>query len=403
MAAKGFPELKQLYTMLGSADNVMLHRGEHFPHNYNAVSRSAFCTWLNRHFELGFPEPVIERDYDPLSRDELSVWDAEHPAPKATGEEFERKLLDWFADDAEKQLCAAAASPESLRKVVGSAVEVLIGRTIASAGKAEWRVKDKQDHGDFVARTGLVRNKTHREELPVAWLYPKEKWNRSVVVWLDDSGKAALHDSDGSLRPEVSQLIDAGTAVLGADLVFQGEFLADGEPVKQTRVVENPREAPAYTFGYNHTVFAQRTHDVLTLVAFLRDAKLESHPAPSSIVVAGFGSTGPIVAAARAVAGDAIDVAVVDTGGFRFGNLLDYRDPQFLPGGAKYLDLPGLLALSAPHPLWLAGEGMGPTLVFDTYIAAGAKDKLTGFSAKANETEQAAVGWLIEKMAHQRQ
>ena len=58
--------------------------------------------------------------------------------------------------------------------------------------------------------------------------------------------------------------------------------------------------------------------------------------------------TGPIVAAARAVAGDAIDLAAVDTGGFRFAKLLDFRDPQFLPGGAKYLDLPGCLR-SAPR------------------------------------------------------
>jgi hypothetical protein len=50
MATKGFPELKQLYTLLGAPNNVMLKRGEHFPHNYNAVSRSAFYTWLNRHF-----------------------------------------------------------------------------------------------------------------------------------------------------------------------------------------------------------------------------------------------------------------------------------------------------------------------------------------------------------------
>src|ERR1041384_8196451 len=33
MSTKGFPELKQHYTMLGAPNNVMLQRGEHFPHN----------------------------------------------------------------------------------------------------------------------------------------------------------------------------------------------------------------------------------------------------------------------------------------------------------------------------------------------------------------------------------
>ncbi|MEY4482656.1 MAG: hypothetical protein RL693_108, partial [Verrucomicrobiota bacterium] len=77
MSTKGFPELKQLYAFLGAPNNVMLQRGEHFPHNYNAVSRMAFYGWLNKHFKLGAKEPVVEKDYQRLTRAELSVWDAE--------------------------------------------------------------------------------------------------------------------------------------------------------------------------------------------------------------------------------------------------------------------------------------------------------------------------------------
>ena len=133
---------------------------------------------------------------------------------------------------------------------------------------------------------------------------------------------------------------------------------AHGEPIKQTRVVENPREFAGYTHGYNHALFAQRTHDVLTLVSFLRNTKVGSHQSPKTVCLAAFGpQTGPIAVAARALAGEAVDRAAVDTHGFRFGKVLDYRDPMFLPGGSKYLDLPGLISLSAPHPLWLKGEG----------------------------------------------
>src|SRR3954471_20360733 len=103
MSTKGFPELKQLYKFLGAPDNVMLKRGEHFPHNYNAVSRSAFYTWLNRHFKLGQKEPVIEQDYEPLPREQLTVWGDQHPAPKAADPDFERKLLRQLDDDAQKQ------------------------------------------------------------------------------------------------------------------------------------------------------------------------------------------------------------------------------------------------------------------------------------------------------------
>ena len=393
MAAKGFPELKQLYTVLGAPDNVMLHRGEHFPHNYNAVARSAFYTWLNRHFKLGFQEPVLEKDYEPLKREQLTVWDAQHPAPKADDPDFERKLLKWFADDAAKQLRASAASPELLRRDAGGAVEVLIGRTLATAGDAEWKPGETHDRGRYAQMKGVLRNTTHGEELPVVRLHPKN-WKGRAVVWLGDSGKSALIDSGGSVRPDVMRLVNAGVSVLGVDLLFQGDFLPDGQPVKQTRTVANTREFAGYTLGYNPSLFAQRTHDVLTVVKFLRGPGAGSLPKASSVDVAGFGATGPIVAAARAVAGGAIDRAVVDTGGFRFGKLLDFRDPQFLPGGAKYLDVPGLLALGAPHPLWLAGEGRKPELVSEVYRSAGKAKQLTAYTGA--QKEAAAIKWLLD-------
>jgi len=347
-AIKGFPDLQKLYSLHGAQDKVFLLRGEHFQHNYNAVTRSAFYTFLNKHFKLGQPAPVIERDYEPLTREQLSVWDAAHPAPKAADPEFERKLLKYFTDDSEQQLLKLAKTDEGLQKVIRPAIEVVIGRTYADAGQVEWELIDKQDRGDHLEMTGLLINKTYSEELNVTWLYPK-KWNGNTLVWLDDDGKKALHNAN------VKKLVDSGAAVLGVDLLLQG-----GMPVKQTGVVKNPREFAGFTHGYNHSLFAQRTHDVLSIVSFLRHAEVGSHPHPKSVCVAGLGQAGPIVLAARAMAGDAIDYAAADTAGFRFSKVLDYRDPMFLPAGAKYLDLPGLIALNAPHPLWLKGEGTDP-------------------------------------------
>lgn len=344
MATKGFPDLQKLYTTFGKKDNVLLVRGEHFPHNYNAVTRSAFYTFVNKHFKLGFPSPVIEQDYEPLTKEQLTVWDDKHPAPKAADPEFERKLLRWLTEDAQKQL--ADADPE---KVLRPAIEIVIGRSYDKAGAVEWELKDKQDRGDHLEMTGALKNTTYNEEINVAWLYPKN-WNGRVVVWLDDKGRSGLQNDD------VKKLVAGGAAVVGADLLFQG-----GEPVKETRVVANPREFAGYTHGYNHALFAQRVHDVLSLVTFLRNTKVGAHPSPKTVCLAGFGEqTGPISVAARALAGGAVDRAAVDTHGFRFGKVLSYRDPMFLPGGSKYLDLPGFIKLNGSNALWMKGEGKEP-------------------------------------------
>ena len=390
MATKGFPELQQLYGAYGKKDDVILKRGEHFPHNYNAVTRSAFYTFLNKHFKLGFPAPVIEQDFDPLPPGQLTVWDDQHPAPKAADPDFERKLLAWFTEDAERQIRAAAATPEGLQNLIRPAVEVLIGRTFGNAGDVGWAFKDEQDRGNCVERTGTLLNKTYGEEVNVVWLCPKH-WNGRVVIWLDDPGKAALRSADGSVKPAVLKLVQAGAAVLGADLFLQG-----GEPVKQTRAVANRREYAGYTFGYNHALFARRTHDVLTIVSLLRHAEVGPCPNPKTIAIAGWHSTGPIVAAAGAIAGEAIAGAALDTQRFRFGQLLDYRDPMFLPGGTKYLDLPGLIALNAPRPLWLAGEGQEPAIITAAYHDASQADGPVTFTGEAAQQEAAASQWLLK-------
>ncbi|MCO8121255.1 acetylxylan esterase [Stieleria sp. TO1_6] len=392
LATKGFPELQQLYAAYGKRDNVFLKRGEHFPHNYNAVTRSAFYTFLNKHFKLGSQAPVIEQDFDPLPPEQLTVWDEKHPAPKAADPDFERNLLAWFTEDAEQQLQSAAATAEGLDNVIRPAAEVLVGRSYADAGDVRWALKEQRDRGDYAQHTGTLLNQTHGEEVNAVWLCPKQ-WNGRVVIWIDDSGKSAVCSDDGSVNPAAMKLVQAGAAVLGADLLLQG-----GEAIKQTRVVANPREFAGYTFGYNPTLFAKRAHDVLSIVIFLRHANTGPCPNPDlkSVAIAGWSGAGPIVAVAGGLAGDAIDRMAIDTQGFRFGQVLDYRDPMFLPGGAKYLDLPGLVALQVPRPLWLSGESQTPATISAAYQSASHDSGLVSYTGGAEKQQSAAADWLLK-------
>jgi dienelactone hydrolase len=390
MSTKGFPELKKLYTLLGAPNNVMLKRGEHFPHNYNAVSRSAFYTWLNRHFKLGQKEPVIERDYEPLTRDQLTVWDQQHPAPKPADPEFERQLLRQLHDDAQKQL-AAAQTPESFRKTCGAAFDIILDGGLGEAGEVEWAQTQQTDRGSWSETTGLLRNKTYREELPAVFCTPRQA-NGHTIIWLSGEGKSALFAADGSLHPDVAKLVNSGATVVGVDLLYQGEFLADGKPLTRTPRVKNPREAGAYTFGYNHALFVHRAQDILTMVNYVKN---KERPA-RRLTLVGLDGAGPLVAAARAQCGQAVDQAVIDTGGFRFGRILDLHDPNFLPGGAKYGDLPALLALGAPGRTWVAGETTeGLALAQTQYNAFNAARNLTRLTGEPSQMRSAALEWLM--------
>ncbi len=378
MATKGFPDLQKLYGLYGKKDFVTLQRGEHFPHNYNAVTRMGFYEVLNRHFKLGLQAPIIERDYQPLPKEKLTVWDDAHPAPKSGDPEFERGLLKWLKSDAEQQLIASAKTAEGREHVLRPAIEAIIGRPYAQAGQITFPDASTQWRDSHFRTQGKLLNTTYGEEIAIDWLQPINPTGE-VVIWLDDSGKGAARLADGSIRPELQELIDRGVGVLTADL-----FLQDDKTLKQTRVVPGRREVPSYTFGYNHALFAQRVHDVMTITSYLLTPRDSSQPAVKKVSLAGFGKMGAVAAAARAATGGVIAKAAVDTAAFRFSQLLDYRDPMFLPGGSKYLDVPGLLCVASAHPLWVAGEK-------DTTLFPSATPHVDGTDAKI-----AAATWLLK-------
>ena len=394
MASKGFPQLQEHFQLLGVPQNVQHNPYIHFQHNYNAVSRQAMYHWVNEHLKLGLPTPIVEQDFPRLTAKELTVWDEQHPKP-AGGDEFERGLLRWWLADTQKQVAAAqptdAVSLQRYQDLVGRGLNAVIGRGLSAADQVTAAQIVKTDSGDFSTITGLLLLKSRGEELPVVLLQPKQATSR-VAIWLHPDGKAGLFQEDGQPQPPICRLLAAGVAVAGADLLFQGEFLADGKPVTQTRRVKNPREAAAFTFGYNSTLFAQRVHDVLTVISFVRHHEAK----PAEVYLIGLAGAGPWAAVARAVARDAVAKAVIDTAGFRFGKVLDLQAPEFLPGGAKYDDLPGLLAVAAPNPLWLAGEGAAaPQPILAAYRAAGAEKNLVAFGATPAEHADAAVTWLL--------
>jgi hypothetical protein len=393
MDTRGFPQLQEHYALMGAKGQVRLLHLTQFGHNYNYVSRAGMYGWLNEHFKLGLKTPIVEQDYQRLTPESLTVWDNEHPKPDG-GEAFERKLLRWWTEDAEQQLEKLRpkddASLTAYSKTIGGAVDVVIGQGLPAAEAVAFEKTGGKEGESYQIDFGLLRNDGHGSELPCVLLQPESDRDR-IAVWLHRDGKAGLFQPDGTPVPAVDRLLKAGVTVVGVDLIYQGEFLPDGKALERTRRVENTREAAAYTFGYNHAVFAKRVHDVLTTIRFAagRDG------AEAGLFLAGLDGAGPWAAAALAQTEEVVTKAAIDTESFRFGQVLDIHAAEFLPGGAKYFDLPGMLALAAPTPLWLAGEGKnGPAIVAEAYQATGKRSALNAIAEDASS--DAAITWLLE-------
>jgi len=391
---KGLPELKLHFDMLGVPENVEAKHFD-FPHNYTFQSRTMMYDFFNRHLKLEY-EKITESDFKPLSKEEATVFNDDHPAP-VLDDDHEVDALRALDELSQQPIAALIPTDEKsrskFRRVVGGAFEVMIGRGLPDADEIEYKRLSETERDGFFEYTAFLNLKKHGEQLPTAFLYPKD-WNKEVVIWLSGQGKSALFNADGSLTTPIAMLVRKGYAVASIDPLYTGEFLKDGKPLTQSRKVPNPREFAGYTLGYNHPLFSQRVHDILTVMSFVKNH--ESEPQRSHLV--GLDTTGVQAAAACAVAPGVVDTLHVSTGGFRFGSITDIRDVNLLPGAVKYGDVPAILALCAPTPLHLLNDGpQTPKLVRSAYGFGKGLGKLSHSRGPTDQEPDIAARFIIDQ------
>ncbi|MES2706245.1 MAG: acetylxylan esterase [Verrucomicrobiota bacterium] len=323
-ATKGFPQLQALYKLTGAPDHVSLHSRTEFPHNYNLPSRLAMYQWMEKHLKTPRPAPAAESLFTLLSPQDLTVWDAQHPAPKANDKDMERRVLAMWDADAKHQL---HSTPELIHDVI----PVLLGRTWteASAGPFSWKPDaGRTETAGTLRIAGTVTNDTSHETVRCTFLYPPN-WSGQVLIRLAAPGAAAESD------PETQKALTAGTAV-GFPVLFQQPGAREGE----IRRVPQDRDFLGYTDGYNPPPLARRVHDLLTVLAWVK-----KHDRKPTVI--------DVQADAPLVAETALALTQVPKGlvrearlaptDFRFANLTNVFDTRLLPGAAKYGDLPAFL------------------------------------------------------------
>lgn len=393
MMTDGYPQLKQLYTMLGQPQNVICEPLLQFPHNYNAVTRRIMYQFMQRHLNLDKTASLEEVDWQPLSEDEHTVWNDKHPAPQG-GIQYERRLMKQLADrDAVKMFHhhpTRQQLPQYL-KIVKAGWQTIVGRTINDIENINRTTVWKKTKDGYLLIGDLLTDVDREEQVPVVSVYPSSvAWNKEVVLWFSGKGKTGMFP-DGALHPEAKRLVDQGYSVVAADLFGQGEFTSDGIALTENPLVKNPRPFAGYTLGYNDTVFARRIHDVLKVIRWVRSAK----QSPVAIHVVGLETAGPIVAVSRIMAADTIHKAAIDTAGFRFADLANWKHADFLPGAIKYGDLPTALALSTTGSLWLTGEASVPEIVQATHSKAGSNSVVLNDPSSSSSAAKDAVDWLL--------
>jgi hypothetical protein len=349
LQTKGFPDLKRVWTELGKPDNVMATFNVHWAHNYNHVSRTTMYGFMNKHFKLGFSEPVLEREFVVPKTEEITVWTGAHPKPSGdkVGAAHEKALLRYWSEDSDRLL-------KENKDVVARAWEIVVGRPTAARGEMKTDLVSREEGAGYTVLKGTVRNLKHNEEVPYVRVQPKaEKIGGTVVVWLSDRASEDVLEGGKQLTAATKKLIDAGVTVVCPTLYLAGAKEQPMNPVKSNDRARNDwRWSASYTYGYNPSLVVHRVHDAMSIIAALQ---MDAAP-DTRFVITGTDGAGVVAALAAATIKPALAGAVIDTNGFRFASLQDQWDPMFVPGAVKYGDVPALLELCAPLKPAILGE-----------------------------------------------
>jgi hypothetical protein len=273
------------------------------------------------------------------------------------------------------------------------AYEVIIGRALPEPGMLSVAETNSTERENCVEIHRATRIPERGEVVATVLLKPKDRPAQQVVIWVDGDGKQAIFDNSGKPNQEVARLLRSGVAVVGVDLIGQGESKVSADAREENLHVKEDRNFAAYTYGYNSPLFVQRVHDIMTVIAA---AHAERGP-DQRICLVGVHGAGPLVAAAVSQAGDAVDAVAIDTEGFRFAQLTDFADARFLPGAVKYGDLPGLLVLLGKRPVWLAGESGEWAGLLEAFLGNARAGGVTLANEKAEDKSSAMVDWLLSE------
>lgn len=316
---RGLPEMKRIYGQLGAAEHV---EGKFFPypHNYNVHSREMMYGFMNRWLKLGHAEPVTEMPFEPIPPKELSVWDDEHPIPSdavdAAG------VRRWMTETSDAQLAALAKEkPAEHLQMLRSALKAMVADELPAAGEIEV-VSESSPFKPAGQWDGVISRKGLGERIACRAIFP-QKWSGDVLIWSHPEGRDSL--KAGAIAPA----LDRGVAVIAIDRFDPGDHWVGSDP-KVIMREPNPTYV-GFALCHNRSILAERVHDLLSVVAFVR-----GWDKTRAVHLVGLGGAGVEALLARTIAGNAVVRAGIDLDGFSFSQVREPNDEMLLPGGLKY-------------------------------------------------------------------
>lgn len=405
----GFPQLQAVYDLYGQPKNVHLTARLEFGHNFNSVGRRAMYAWFHQHLSLD--EPLEdEHSIQFLPRDQLTVYDQDHPAPPG-GETFEAILLrrwdatasqqlgfvqvDGLEDSAnvDNQLQTEEEKENSLSELLlmlSKGWQSIIGHP---QGRLSWKKIKTAEHQNGSTKI-WIESSGHRLTTPLTIISGNAFNPKKVLL------AVSLSDFHQLEKQHWQPWLDQDWTILIPHLLYSGDLTDPQNPDGENRLAPNGRYAAGYTFGYNRSVLAWRASQVIDVCHLLiEEATCLSEPVQELTIVGARGLEGLVLMAASQVMLDQSSLeknadSIAAKGmikmaffglDFRFDSVGNLEDAMFLPGSVRYGDLGGLLRLTGDYPILLVqNESDGNRTQAESW-ASGDDSKIQQISVKSEE------------------
>ncbi|KLU06555.1 putative secreted protein [Rhodopirellula islandica] len=346
MMSDGYPELKQLYSMMGQSENVLCESVVQFKHNYNYVTRRIMYGWMNEHLGLGLETPIVETDFPAITDEEGAVWDDEHPAPTQRGPQHEKSVLSWWDQQSERlladclgQSATAAGFDETIRPALATLFDLPLPETSGVSVKFSEPV---QHESGATVVSGVVVDRARRREIPIQKWIAKSAQDVSpptTVLWVQATAQESTGEPEWSAA--LADQLEQSKVLIVIDIA---SMPTDAEAGKQRTNPQPRRASAAFTYGYNRPLPATRCGDVLAVISAFQNS-------PGDVTLVAPQGAAAYALPAAAIAGPFLTEAVIDVNGFRFADLRHQDDESFVPGIVKYGDVDALAAWRAPYAL----------------------------------------------------
>lgn len=375
-----YPAIRAVYALYGAEDclaEVQIDAG----HNYNAESREAVYTWFGKWMqgsEKG--TDYTERPVEPEPPNSMLAVTADDRPDAWIDEDG---LTSVWIDRARKQLKrlkpADAKSLRRFRQVMSAGFRSAVGSPNAADGDLVATRQGVHRSGSCTVQSGFIGWRNGGDRVPCTEFRPPAPARGAVLVVHPDGVSALTQDNGRDPGPLLQHLLGKGLLVLAADVFLTG--LADGEPA--------PGEH-AYFSTYNRTTTANRVHDILTAISWLRRTG-----GVAAVSLVGIGQAGPWCLLACGLSPH-VSRAVIDADRFDTDRDESYESKLFIPVLRRLGGLAAAAALATPTELYLhhTGATFQTDEIETAYRAADALDGLRTQRTPADLSQ--VIAWIDE-------